>query len=72
VQEPNAKELPPIESVVPGRELAAILEQWRAVEQQLEAAPAGSVQAMELTREFLRLRDAYAAAIEARRSKLEP
>jgi hypothetical protein len=69
VREPNAAELPPIESVVPGRELAAILEQWRAVEQRLEVAPPGSVQAMELTKEFLRLRDAYAAAIEARRTK---
>ena len=69
VREPNATELPPIESVVPGRELAAILEQWRAVEQRLEVAPPGSAEAIELTMEFQRLRDAYAAAIEARRTK---
>lgn len=59
--------LPPIEAMAPARELASILEQWRAVEKRLVAAESGSAEAEELMAEFERLRDSYAQALEARR-----
>jgi hypothetical protein len=67
--EPGVGDLPAIESVSPGRELATILEQWRAVEQRLAAAPPGSDEAKNLMIEFQRLRDQYAKVIEAKRRK---
>jgi hypothetical protein len=67
--EPDVGDLPAIESVSPGHELATILEQWRAVEQRLAAAPAGSVEARDLMIEFERMRDRYAEVIEAKRRK---
>jgi hypothetical protein len=68
--EPGVGDLPAIESVSPGRELATILEQWRAVEQRLAVAPPGSEEAKNLTMEFQRMRDQYAAVIEAKRRKV--
>lgn len=67
--EPAVGDLPPIESVSPGRQLATILEQWRAVEQRLAAAPPGSAEARELVIEFQRMRDRYARAVEAKLRK---
>lgn len=59
--------LPPIEHMTPARELAHILDDWRAVEKRLVTAPAGSPEAEELMTEFERLRDAYAQALRSRR-----
>ena len=59
--------LPPIEHMTPAKELAHILDEWRAVEKRLVAAAAGSPEAEELMTEFERLRDAYAEALKARR-----
>ena len=67
--EPAVADLPAIESVSPGHELATILERWRAVEQRLAAAPPGSEEARNLMVEFQRLRDQYAKVIEAKRAK---
>jgi hypothetical protein len=62
-------DLPAIESVSPGRELATILEQWRAIEQRLAAAPPGSAEARNLMVEFQRMRDQYSKVIEAKLRK---
>lgn len=59
--------LPPIEAMAPARELASILDEWRAVEKRLVAAESGSTEAEELMAEFERLRDRYAQALKARR-----
>lgn len=59
--------LPPIERMTPAKELAHILDEWRAVEKRLVGAEAGSPEAEELMTEFERLRDAYAEALDARR-----
>ena len=59
--------LPPIEAMHPARELASILEEWRAVEQKMNTATAGSAEAEALMVEFERLRDSYAQALKARR-----
>jgi hypothetical protein len=59
--------LPPIERMTPAKELAHILDRWRDVEKRLVDAEAGSPEAEELMTEFERLRDAYAAALDARR-----
>jgi hypothetical protein len=67
--EPGVADLPAIESVSPGRQLATILEQWRAVEQRLATARPGSDEAKNLIIEFQRLRDQYAEVIEAKRRK---
>jgi hypothetical protein len=67
--EPQVGDLPPIESVSPGRELASILEQWRAIEQRLAAASPGSAEAKELIVEFQRMRDLYARAVQAKLRK---
>ena len=67
--EPGVAKLPPIETVAPGRELASILERWRAIEQQLEAADPGSAEARELMVEFERMRRQYADALEAKRAR---
>lgn len=67
--EPEVGDLPPIEAVSPGRELASILEQWRAVEQRLAAAPPGTTEARDLMIEFKRMRDLYAGAVESKLQK---
>lgn len=67
--EPDVGDLPPIEAVSPGRELASILEQWRAVEQRLAAAPPGTTEARDLMIEFKRMRDLYAGAVESKLQK---
>jgi hypothetical protein len=67
--EAQVGDLPAIESVSPGHELATILEQWRAVEQRLAAAAPGSTEATDLMIEFQRLRDQYARVVEAHREK---
>lgn len=46
--------------------LATILEQWRAVERQLDDVEPGSLEAVRLFAEFQRLRDEYMAAFKAR------
>jgi len=66
-REANGETLPPIESVTPAKELAHILDEWRAVEKRMAAAPAGTPEAETLMLEFERLRDAYAQAVKARR-----
>jgi hypothetical protein len=63
---PEVAELPPIETVAPGTNVASILEAWRVVEQRLEAATPGSEESRELVREFERLRQRYADAVEAK------
>lgn len=60
--------LPPIEHMTPAKELARILDEWRAVEKRLVEAEAGSTEAEELMTEFERLRDAYAQTLRARRN----
>jgi hypothetical protein len=65
--EPGAQALPPIERVHPAKELAQILEEWRAVEQQLLAAPSGSDVAEALARRFEAQRLRYAEVLKARR-----
>lgn len=69
VAAPIAAELPPIEAVPPAKELATILERWRAVEHRLDAADSGSPEAEELMAEFERLRDSYAEALKRRQER---
>lgn len=45
--------------------LSALLEQWRAVERQLDSAPPGTPEATRLFAEFERIRDEYMAAFRA-------
>jgi hypothetical protein len=66
-RESRSAVLPPIEHMTPAKELAHILDEWRAIEKRLMNAEAGSQEAEELMTEFERLRDGYAAALEARR-----
>ncbi len=65
-----AATLPPIERVHPAKELARILEEWRAVEQALLAAPADSDEAASLTRQFEEHRQRYATALAERRENV--
>ena len=60
-----------IAATQPAMSLAGILDEWRAVERRLLAAPAGSAEATELLEAFERLRTRYADALaeEARRAK---
>ena len=60
-----------IAATQPAMSLAGILDEWRAVERRLLAAPAGSAEATELLEDFERLRSRYADALaeEARRAK---
>jgi hypothetical protein len=69
---PDVAELPAIETVSPGTNLASILAAWRAVEQRLAAAAPGTDESNRLVKEFERLRDQYAAAVEAKRRGAEP
>lgn len=64
-----AAALPPIESLPPAKELATILERWRAVEHRLDAAESGSAEASELMAEFERMRDLYAHAVKSRQER---
>jgi hypothetical protein len=66
-RERTTEALPPIEAMRPARELASILEEWRAVEQRMNTAEPGSAEAEALMLEFERLRDSYAQALKARR-----
>lgn len=59
--------LPPIERMTPAKELAGILDEWRAVEHELLAADAGSAKATELQTRFEQLRDRYAQILKARK-----
>jgi hypothetical protein len=68
VRESTTATLPPIEAMRPARELASILEEWRAIEQRMNTAEPGSAEAESLMMEFERLRDTYAQALKARRS----
>ena len=70
-REARGELLPPIEHMTPAKELAHILDQWRAVEKRLVAAEPGSTDAEHLMTEFERLRDAYAEALKARRKDRE-
>jgi hypothetical protein len=63
----SAATLPPIERMTPAKELAGILEEWRAVEHELLAADAGSAKATELQTRFEQLRDRYAETLKARK-----
>ena len=65
-EQPETAKLPPIERISPAKELAAILEEWRAVEQKLLRADASSAEAAELQGRFDDLRDRYARALKAR------
>ena len=65
----DAASLPPIEHVSPAKELAGILETWRAVEHRLMEATAGTPEADDLMREFEELRQRYAEALKARQNR---
>lgn len=65
-READGETLPPIESVTPAKALAHILDDWRAVEKRMAAAPTGTPEAEKLMVEFERLRDAYAQAVRTR------
>ena len=65
--EGDAAAFPPIERVHPAKELARILEEWRAVEQALLAAPVDSDEAAALTKQFEEHRLRYAAALQDRK-----
>ena len=62
-------QLPTINESSPPRDLAGILDRWRAVERQLEAAEPASAEAERLMGEFQALRTQYAEALEARRRR---
>ena len=64
-EQASAAALPPIERMTPAKELASILEEWRAVEHKLLAADAGSAEATDLQARFESLRDRYARALKA-------
>lgn len=65
----SAETLPPIERMRPAKELASILEEWRAVEHELLSAGAGSAHAADLQTRFEGLRDRYARALKAHQQK---
>ena len=64
-----AETLPSINASEPPRDLAAILEEWRAVERQLAEAPAPSEESSRLMERFEELRAQYAEAMKARRGE---
>jgi hypothetical protein len=68
-ERPESTSLPPIERMTPAKELAALLEQWRAVERRLEASAPGSPEALELLRQFDELREDYARALRERQER---
>jgi len=68
-REARGRDLPPIEKMTPAKEMAALLDEWRAVEKRLIASEPGSLEAEELMTEFERLRDQYAETLRARRER---
>jgi len=68
-EQPSATKLPPIERMTPAKELASILEEWRAVEHELLAADAGSTAAADLQARFEGLRDRYAQTLKSHQQK---
>jgi hypothetical protein len=68
-EQASAETLPPIEGMRPAKELASILEEWRAVEHELLSADAGSAHAADLQARFEDLRDRYARALRAHQQK---
>ena len=60
---PEGAGLPTIEASRPRSDLAAILAEWRAVEQLLDAADPSSPDALLLMEQFEALRDRYAQAL---------
>jgi hypothetical protein len=62
-------QLPTINESKPPRDLASILDEWRAVERRLEAATPASAEAEQLMEAFQALRTQYAEALEALRRK---
>jgi hypothetical protein len=68
-EQPSANKLPPIERMTPAKELASILEEWRAVEHELLAADAGSPAAADLQARFEGLRDRYAQTLKAHQQR---
>ena len=66
-EKPSTATLPPIERMTPAKELAGILEEWRAVEHELLAADSGSARATELQARFEELRDRYARILKERK-----
>jgi hypothetical protein len=65
-EQPASTALPPIERISPAKELAGILEEWRAVEHRLAEAAPGSDEALELLRQFDKLREHYARVLRER------
>ena len=61
--------LPTINESRPPQDLAGILDEWRAVERRLEAAEPASPEARQLMVEFETLRDRYAQALKAFKTK---
>ena len=70
-EQPGASQLPPIERMSPAKELAGILEQWRAVEHRLTETAPGTPEALELLRQFDELRERYADALRERQERQE-
>lgn len=64
-----AATLPTINETKGPRDLAPILDEWRAVERRLEAADPGSREAEQLMDEFQALRAQYADALEEHRRR---
>jgi Spy/CpxP family protein refolding chaperone len=60
-----------IEQVPPRQHLQEILEEWRAVERQLAAAPPSSAEARALVERFEQLRDEYARASDDKHRAVE-
>jgi hypothetical protein len=65
-EQPDAASLPPIAQMSPAKELAGILDEWRAVEHKLLAADAGSTEAADLQARFEQLRERYGRTLKAR------
>ena len=65
----DATELPPIERMSPAKELAGILEQWRAVEHRLTETAPGTPEALELLRQFEELREHYGRVLRERQER---
>ena len=66
---PQAAELSTIDATAAHGELAAILEQWRLIERELDTAAAGSPEAQQLLARFDELRDRYAVVLARIRAR---
>ena len=62
----NDASLSSIGETMPEASLSAILDEWRTVERELDAAIPGSPEAIRLFEKFTRLRDTYLEAFKAR------